>query len=408
MSLSGWKTEGQKYRRIISDFSYNIIAMMIVTIILQIVVYPFLAGNFSAEEYGQLLTIMGIANIFVVSLGGGLNNVRLIRQNMYEEQNVTGDFNLLLFIFSCIGTIIFAVIVMFQFQVTGIAFALLLLYVFLGIVINYWSVAYRIVINYKANLIYNLFLGVGYLLGIFLAKKTGNWVLAFAIGEVLGLLYLLKSIALHKERIKLTLLFSKTLKAYLVLIGTNFVANVVTYLDRIFLYPIIGGEQVTIYTVSSFIGKSIGLVITPVAGVLLSYYSQKSFTMTVKKYWKINGITFLAGGIIGGVAILVAPFITGILYPTVIEAARPYLIIANVASLVGALTNILAPSVLKFSNILWQIVLQLVYAVVYIGAGYILMQSMGLMGFCIATLLVNLIRMMILMAVGHFSIWRNL
>jgi len=186
------------------------------------------------------------------------------------------------------------------------------------------------------------------------------------------------------------------------------VANVVTYLDRIFLYPIIGGEQVTIYTVSSFIGKSIGLVITPVAGVLLSYYSQKSFTMTVKKYWKINGITFLAGGIIGGVAILVAPFITGILYPTVIEAARPYLIIANVASLVGALTNILAPSVLKFSNILWQIVLQLVYAVVYIGAGYILMQSMGLMGFCIATLLVNLIRMMILMAVGHFSIWRNL
>lgn len=407
MNPSSFREKIEKGKKVFSDFGYNIVATIITTVVLQIIVYPYLATSFSADVYGQLLTIMGIANIFAVSLGGGLNNVRLIQKDLYEEQKVTGDYNLLLLIFSSISTVIFGIVVMVQFKISGGTLILLLFYVLIGIIENYWAVAYRIVINYKANLIYNIILSAGYLAGIIFARKTESWAIAFVLGEVFGLLYLLKSTSLYKEKFGITPLFLQTTKVYSVLIGTSLIANIVNYLDRIFLYPILGGEQVTIYTVSSFVGKSVGLLITPMAGVLLSYYAQRTFRMTIKKYWIINGITLIGGGIIGVFAIFIAPWITGLLYPTVIENANGYLVIANIASLAGALTNILSPSVLKYANIFWQIVIQIMYAIAYMGLGYIFMIHYGLFGFCIATLLVNLIRMFLLMIIGHVSIQRR-
>lgn len=407
MNLETINGVAEKGKKIILDFGYNIVATMVVTIVLQLVVYPFLATFFSKETYGLLLTIMGIANIFVVSFGGGLNNVRLIHGSIYEEKKITGDFNILLLFSVSIGTIIFDIIVATQFKIDGVSLLFLSLYVLVGVVINYWTVSYRIIINYKSNLFYNVVLSIGYLIGIVVTKKTENWTIVFVLGEVLGLFFLLKTTFLYREKITVSELFPKTMKAFLVLVGTNCIANIVTYLDRIFLYPMLGGEQVTIYTVSSFVGKSVGLLITPIAGVLLSYYSQKSFKMTVKKYWTVNGITLFAGTLMGIIAVVIAPWITGVLYPTVIYEARDYLVIANVASIIGAITNIVSPSVLKFANIFWQIVVQIIYAMVYIGFGYIGMVYCGLQGFCIATLLVNLFRMLLLMIIGHISILKG-
>lgn len=396
-----------KEKKIISDFTYNILATIIQTAVLQIVVYPFMATVLGAEEYGYLLTIMGIVNIFIVSLGDGLNNVRLIQKNAYEEQKLTGDFNLLLLSFSSASTLVFGIFIAVQFKVTGSSLIFLLLCVLVGIVASYWSVSYRLYINYKMILAYNVARCVGYVVGLLLVKWIQVWPIAFMMGEVFGSAFLLKTTSLYKEKAIKTPLFSKTTKIYLTLIITNLTANVVIYLDRIFLYPVLGGEQVTIYTVSSFVGKSVGMLVTPIASVLLSYYAQKNFKMTIKRYWTINGMVLVGGGVIGAVAVFLAPWITGILYPTVIGNTAKYIVIANVATLIGALTNILSPSVLKFANIFWQIVIQGVYALSYIVLGYLLLQREGLWGFCIATFIVNIIRMLLYMIIGHFSINKN-
>lgn len=402
MIINDIKCQFTKRKKMLGDFGYNIMATAIATIILQLLVYPYLAKIFSADIYGQLLTIMGIANIFLASFGGALNNVRLIQKTSYDEQNLEGDFNILLVISLAVSTLIFACII--QQEINGISLILLLLYVIFGIAQNYWVVSYRIVIDYRANLNYNIFVGVGYVVGLILTNYLKYWPLTFLSGQILGMVYLLKSTVLYREKYRITPMLYNTTKVYMILIATNLIANVVVYLDRIFLYPVMGGEQVTIYTVSSFVGKSIGLVVTPIASVLLSYYAQNSFIMTVKKYWLINGIILVGGGMAGIIAIILAPWVTGLLYPSVIDSARQYIVIANVASLVGVLANIIAPAVLKFANIFWQIFIQTVYAVTYIGLGYLFMQSGGLMGFCIATLLVNMIRMLLLMLIGHHSI----
>lgn len=407
MGYETLKDKITKGKKITTDFIYNIIATILSTGILQIVIYPYLATKFSSDIYGQLLTIMGIANILTVAIGGGLNNAHLIQLNFYEKNEAAGDFNSLLFISTAIGTLTWAVMLLFSFNIKGISLLLLLLYVCIGILENYLVVAYRIDIDYKANLFYNILMSTGYLIGIPIAVFCRNWCIAFLCGELTGFIYLLRSTALYKIKPQKSSLIKKTSRVYLGLLFTTLIVQAVNYLDRFFLYPILGGEQVTVYTVSSFVGKSIGLLVTPIAGVLLSYYAKGSFVMTVKRYWIIN-VSILAAGIICGICIVVAgPWITKILYPTVITDAERYLIMANDASLISALTSILLPSVLKFANVLWQIIIQTSYAILYLLMGYIAVKQHGLWGFCVATLIVNILRMLFLVAIGHFSILKR-
>ena len=395
-----------KGKKMTTDFVYSIISSIFLTGIMQIIVYPYFAAKCSNEIYGQMLTIMGIANIFTVAIGGGLNNVHLIQMNHYDTTEAYGDFNWLLFWSTSIGTVCWVIMLIFIFHVERISIIFLAGYVCIGIFENYLAVAYRLVINYKANLFYNVYLGVGHLLGIFLARLFDYWPIAFFCGGMAGLSYLLKTTNLYKIRAKRTKLFKKTCQIYLVLLGTTAIANVVNYLDRFFLYPMLGGEQVTVFTVSSFVGKSIGLLVSPIAGVLLSYYAQKTFSMTVKKYWLINLCVMTAGMICVIGTIMFGPWITRLIYPTVADATKQYLFIANMSSLVSALTSILMPSILKFANVFWQIVIQLIYALMYITCGYFALGENGLMGFCISTLLVNALKALILIGIGHFSIAR--
>ena len=79
-----------------------------------------------------------------------------------------------------------------------------------------------------------------------------------------------------------------TLIKYIILIFTGLSTTLSTYLDRLIIYPLLGGDAVTVYTVASFFGKSLGIVMTPIAGVLLGYYAQRNFIMTKKKFWSIN------------------------------------------------------------------------------------------------------------------------
>ncbi len=384
---------------VLKDFAWNILAVLIITCTLQLYLYPYLAKWLDSEQYGSVLTIMGVANIIIVSLGGGLNNVRLLQtENYYDKKN--GDFNYLLGIFGCAGIVVFTIIILFFFDIKIIDGILLIFYTIIGIVRNYWSVEYRLKINYKSNLKLNLIICIGYAIGYLIAKTISIWSLCFLVGEVFGLVYLFFTTNLYKESYKKTERWKETYIKYIVLIITALMANVIIYLDRFLLYPLLGGTQVSIFTVSSFVGKSIGLVITPIAGVLLSYYAQKDFKMTVKKYWIINGL-ILGCSIFGGaISIIFAPWITGILYPTLIKDAMSYIIIANVAALVGVLSNILSPSVMKYANIKWQLIIQLLYAIFYFGLGIIFLELEGMMGFCVAVTFVNVLRVILLLIIG--------
>lgn len=400
MSDKKQKNSNLSVRKVTGDFLYNIAASVVSAGVLQGLVYPMLALTFDSALYGSILTSMGFINTVSVSLGNTLNNTRLIQQNKYENEKVQGDFNILLSIVNIIGFVsIFTIAdLMFQFSLT--IKVLMGAEVILLTVRAYFLVAYRIKLNYKKNLVCNIVIAGGYILGLGINYFLSIWPVVFICGELFGNLYLFSTSELHKEPLKITPIFKGTVGKYVVLILTSLSGNLLLYLDRMLLYPLLGGEAVSIYTVAAFLGKTLGIVMTPVAGVLLSYYAQKNFQMNQKVFWKINSLTFLVAAVFLICIIPIGPFFTGIFYPTLIEAAKPYLLLANLAATISVVANMIQPSIIKFVPIYWQIIKEAIYGIAYVGLSLLLFKNHGIYGFCVAAIIANALKLAVLCLIG--------
>lgn len=395
-----------KIKKLLSDFSNAMIATALMVCSLQLIVYPYLAKTYSSEVYGVILTTMGIINAMVGTLANSLNNIRLILNSKYEKHNVEGDFNVLLFFSTILGVIVI-IIVFIGLKLNdsnNLSLFLLIILLVVTMLRTYFLVYYRIKLNFIANMICCLIISVGYIVGAYLVRITKYWPLAFISGEFLGCLFLFLNTPLYKESFSFTIYFKDTLKEYVILILTFFVANFILYLDRLLLYPALGGQAVTNYTVASFFGKTLEVLVIPLSNVLLAHYSQNGFYMDVRRFWKINIISIAISGVFFIVSIFLSSWITGLLYPTVIEEARPYILLANLSVIINIAGNMTQPAILRFSKRSWQLVIQIIYGFTYITLGLYLLKSGGLYGFCIATVVANGIRLMTMYIIGTLNI----
>lgn len=391
----------------LQDVSLNIIASFMMTGVLQIIVYPFLGSHMSADSYGLFLTLIGIVNIISVTLGTSLNNVRLLRDMAYKENKTTGDFNLI-----NLGTIILITIItplcILPFSQESLFSLILIIGItILGSCRSYYSVGYRLVLNYtnyfKQCFVYCL----GALMGLFFTAYTGVWQWAFLSAEVFSCIYILLTCRnLFKEPFRPTKLMMGTLNEYGFLISASLIGNVLTYLDRLLLYPILGAENVSVYYTATLFGKVLGIVMGPVAGVLLSYYAQKK-SLSLKQFWVQCSISLSCCFGFFLITLLLAKPITGLLYPTLIDQAVCYIPIANLSAIILVAAGVIQPAVLKFCKTSYQPIVQIIHLIVYIGLGITMVQKFGLFGFCIAVLIANSIKVVMLLIIGHFSLRNN-
>ena len=392
-----------KKSRIANDFVLSLAASLFSTGVLQVLLYPFLARYLTAEEYGIALTIMGVGNTISGAFGGSLNNVRLLQNADYENNQYNGDFSVLFLLFCIFSAVSFAGYLALFSRVSMSTAVLLVLFAVLATARGYASVAFRIVINYQKNLILNMAVGGGELLGILAVHMSGShelWPIPFLTGELFGVMYLFLACDLFREKLCLTPMVMGTTRKAMVLFVTTLIANLILYLDRLLLLPVLGGEAVSMYTVASFFGKSLGVVVTPMAGVLLSYYAQKEFSMSAKRYWKINSAMIGFSTLFFLFCIVAGPFGTGLFYPTLVEDARPYIMVANLAAVVNVTSNMVQPAVLKFAPTRWQLIIQLIYGGVYLVVGYTSASWFGVWGFCVSSVIAAVFRLLILLGIG--------
>ncbi len=394
----------KKTKRISLDFIYNILASIILTGTMQILIYPFLAQRFSAAEYGQLVTIMGVVNTITVALGTSLNNTRLLMDITYKEKKYEGDFNIILVGACAVSAIVLYIISTKYFHyLQGNSLTIGFISI-LMVFRSYVTVEYRLILNFKKILWCNVFGAIGYVMGVGVLIFGGdNWTIPFLCSEVATLVFILKSTKIYKEVFHKTPLFSTTFLKYLIIIISVASSSIMTYFDRFFLYPTVGGEAVSIYTVASFFGKTLSVVMLPISSVLLGYYSQKGYRMDKKKFRSMNLITIVISFVFWMGAIIVGPFITKLLYPTLIDSAREFIPLANAAAVLSVACNMIHPSVLRFAPTYFQIVKEVLYAVVYFVLSMGLSSRYGIIGFCIAAVLSNLFKYIIICLLGEIT-----
>ena len=382
----------------------RILAAFLNTGVRQFVVLPILAATFSSDKYGTILTINAVASIIEVCLGNTLNNVRLIMQNKYEAEGKQGDFNILLAISLIISTVAtIAVIVVFK-DFSFVDCVLIWLVIVIGTINAYYLVYYVMELRFNQLLIHSGIVAAGAIIGALITRATQIWPFAFLLGNAFGLVYIFKTNPLIREPYKWTSLRNEAIRRWIILIATALLSNALIYLDRLLLYPVLGGAAVANYTTASFFGKCVAALMPSIANVLLGYYVQKDFVMTKKKYIFINagsiGICMMAFLI----SIPVAPLLNRLIYPSLYESSLPYVNLANLATIIGAAATLAQSMILRYCKTSILLIIQFVYGVIYLGGGLAIISSAGLIGFCYVALFANLAKVFIMIVTGYFNV----
>ena len=386
------------------DFLINIIASTIYTFSRQIVVFPILASRLTDADYGTLLTVMGLVNVCTAIIGSTLNNIRLVQNSEYLRCGIRGgDFNHLCILGSCFS-IAFSFILWSVFKYSWLTALLLTAYILVSNLYHYASSLFRIDLNFKRILIANCLVSAAYIASTFLFATVVLWPAVFLMGEGIGLVFVAKTTKFYKESFSRTPLYRQTRKKVIAFMISNLVGNLLMYADRMIIYPVLGAESVSYYSTAAFFGKSAGIVMTPIAGVLLGYYAQDDFVASKRLFTVVNCISLLLLSLFMAVCWCFAPLFTKILYPTLYLQASPYLVLANFASVVSIAGNMAQPMILRCCDTKYVLAVQILYAVVYIMFSAVLIPRYALFGFCWAAISANGLRLLALYGLGYWKL----
>ncbi|MGL5479557.1 MAG: hypothetical protein ACRDCB_11005, partial [Clostridium sp.] len=87
------------------DVVLNIIATMLPIFILQFIILPLIAKEVVEDTYGLIVTLISLITLLVQSVSISLSNTRLLLNQKYNEEEVKGDFNLILIIYLLLNLI---------------------------------------------------------------------------------------------------------------------------------------------------------------------------------------------------------------------------------------------------------------------------------------------------------------
>lgn len=387
-------------KRMLGNFVKNIVSYAIPVAILQFVIQPLIAIKLGPEKNGLYLTIIALVYFLTSTTSAMLAQVRLLKNSEYKEKDIEGDFNVLLLVFSgVIVLVLFVATQKYTPEPTYIDYVFNIIIGLFYLVHDYVSVQYRIELNYTKILFSNICLCLGYLIGIVIFYKYDfPWQSIFIVAYSICLLYDMKNTNCLSERIKITFLFGQTLNKYILLAGAGILAYIVSYGDRIILYPMTDGTTVSIYTTAEIMGKMIMLLSTPMSGFLMAYIVRTD---------KINlNFSFKTVAIVGifGVTLYIACVSVGIqmiylLYPTWADLSVKYIPYTTFISLCNLFSEILNVLVIRFRHSKWQLLINGSYLFIYLCFSLGLLEYKGLIGYCAGHIIAAVIKLIIIIVI---------
>ncbi len=382
-------------KKVMFDMILNIVSAAIPTAALQLIILPSIASYVGEEKYGLIITIIAVLNVIPSTMGNVLNNIRLMYEEQYKQENYKGDFSLILVILETINAIIIFICSCYYYNCSGILDIILVVFTaILWLGREYHIVVFRIKLNFRGILFNNLFLVVGYLAGYFLFRLCGYWQLIYIFGILMSYAYIIKNSEICQEPLHKTKLWRLVTRDTMLLLIAAILARAISYADKMLLYPLLGGTMVSVYYAATILGKIASMVISPMNSVALSYLSKISKKPDALFRWAylIGAIVCVIGYIL---IMLISQPILAFLYPNVANEAMKYVHITSATIVVESLTTIITPFVLKFFDVKWQICINGFATISYIMLSFILLKYFGLMGFCVAALIANVIKLMV-------------
>ncbi|HFQ4399478.1 TPA: hypothetical protein ACGV1O_003047, partial [Enterococcus faecium] len=324
--------------------------------------------------------------------------------SFYMDKKITENYNKMFKIMVIIIVpVISLILLIFKIKISYVLFILLNIYIILGFLNLYLSSEYNINMDFLLLMKSNLCLTLGYAIGIFIFLFVNQWLLILTIGMLFTVIYELQTTYFWRERKKSSDYWNKTFNKVATISISSAMISIITYADRLFLFPILGANAVATYFAASLFGKIIGMGIGPVSNVLLSTFSSTDI-ISKKMFWKTNIINFLICIIFFAISIPTAYPIISMLYPSLSDEISVFINLANLAAILNTSAGMIQPMILKFCPIKWQLNIQIIHVFLYFGLSILGVNISGLLGFCIANVVIAIFKIILLCLIGNFYI----
>ena len=264
----------------------------------------------------------------------------------------------------------------------------------------YGDVEYRLNLNYKRYFIYYAVLPLGYLLGFLLYFLCRSWFVVFLAGELLALLYLGITGTVFRNFWSRSPYFSAVFRRGGFLTVSYLITNLTLNMDRLVLKHLIGDLAVTQYYVTSLIGKTMVLLVAPVNTILISYLTRKKERISRRQFLGFTGIGVGVSFLFFLFAQIATPIFIRLLYGELYEGVRDLITVVNLSQILGLLSAYLFIVVLTFTEEKWQMILQAVHLVILTVLVLTVTGSYGILGFSVAVLAANAIRVLAVIGLG--------
>ena len=383
----------KRYQKIIKDVSYSLVAYALPTFALYFVVQPVIARYLSGEENGLFLTILSIIRYITNILITPLATLRLLEKSQCIANNeLNSKFNHIYAIVTIIGVVVTGCIVFAYSNGTGIANILLSLVFLLFLFFHdYYYIAFRIIIDFKKITIDNALIVLGFFVGLGLFTFFHYWQLVFITGYLTGSIYVFvqarKILQIGKMQRSKT---PEINKKYVELSATSVVGYSITYLDKLLIYPILGGNNVSIYNAANVVSKVISVISIPVRNVLLSYIVDKDkIEIGRKPYRRIIALTPIVMALLVFVFSWIGVILCKYLYPMFYDEAVKFIPLVVGAIVIKTIYGIVNLILLQFAKTFLQTLISIISLVLYLAFVFVFtfVLHMGLWGFCWSTLL---------------------
>lgn len=394
----------KKQISLVKNTAYTMGGALLMNGILQLMIYPLLNRFMGSGQLGVLLYIMGIASIVCPSVGQALNTSRLVVRRNYQVSN--GDYCVLLLLLGGAGTLIsvFAA----RESIEGISGAILTAVLLLLTIFRYYGdVEYRLNLSYKKYFYFYAVLSGGYVLGFCLYLLTDCWFLVFVTGEFLALGYLFVTGNVLHGFFKISSCFRSVFHKGWILVLSYLITNFTLNIDRLVLKHFISDLAVTEYYVTSLIGKTMVLLVAPVNTIVISYLTKKKEILSRRQFLAMTVAGVLVSLLFWAAAEIGTPIFIRLFYPELYGPVKHMVTVVNLSQILGLLSAYLFMIVLTFTKENWQLILQVCHLAAIIVFILIFIKKDGLMGFSVAVLLANGLRVAAVAGLGIVKVKKS-
>lgn len=388
--------------KIASDFIYNIVGLVLMNGILQLLINPMLNKWMGTDAFGNYQSLLAVVAIIGTTFGVAANYSRLVKHREGKDSN--GDYNIFLMMVSllCIPVAIITLIVYRSFSPLSL-FLLVLLAVF-TILRYYGEVNFRLSLNYKGVFFYYCCISIGYCIGLILYRFTKRWEITILIGEIAAFIYVYIVGNIYKiKTISRSNYFSGNLKSFSLLSFTNFISAIAQNSDRIILQIIAGGSSVTVFYISTLLGKVVSLLTTPINGVMIGYLMKYNGKITKKMYSAFIAGIFSLGVVTTFICYLGSVIFVKLFYSDVYDSARDYFFLANAGQIFYFISNCAMTMLLRIADEKYQVYMNLIYIAIFFILVIPLTFYNGLTGLTYGILGANIFRFLLISVLGFFK-----